>query len=176
MATVIVELTEAEKQALTDQLIRIVAQVPQIVGTEINWTQLIADSIIEVFQTKGVHGDAAIWPSEIDELIEKFLTPESKGKSYTAARKIIFELAHFLDKRDAAPEATAQIPSDETHEFAVVARVEFERGRFTVGETFTEVEAVQWVADFTRITGNSDAYMILARPKTEPWKVIDYSN
>lgn len=185
MATTSVALTETEKKDLTDQLIRILAQFP-LVGTTINWTQLAADSIIEAFQAKGIDADTGLWPKDIDRLIEVFLTPETKGKSYTVARRIYFELAYFPDKRDAAQAVTVEAedaaPSDATHEFAVSTRSDLDRGVFPLENTkLTEAEAVRSAADFNAEAAqcaadfnlvNSENWVVIARPKPEPWKIV----
>lgn len=93
-------LSPTERETLADQLIRVIGtQLSALVGTEPNWIQLAVCSIIDRFEAEGIFGYIDIWPDEISALIDGFLAPESKGKAYTVARMIVFELGYFQNQR-----------------------------------------------------------------------------
>lgn len=175
-------LGPAEREALADQLIRVIGtQLRALVGTELNWIQLAADAIIDRFEAEGIFGTIDIWPDEISALIDGFLTPESKGRSYTVARRIIFELGHFKDQRDSAQAesdalaAGSQIPTDETHEFALGFKELYEHlgEPSSASEILTEAEALAKMAKYKEDNG-VQRLILLARPKPQPWAVLDY--
>lgn len=179
-------LGPAEREALADQLIRVIGtQVPSLAGTAANWIQLAADSIIDRFEAEGIFGAIDIWPNEISALIDGFLTPESKGGAYTVARRIVFELGHFKDQRGSAqaesdgPTADPQIPTDETHDFGIIARELIENGseidmlQFGPSVVLTEEQALRALAGLKDLDGDVE-FVLIARPKPPRWTVLDY--
>lgn len=177
-------LSPAEREALADQLIRVIGtQVPSLVGIAANWIQLAADSIIDRFEAEGIFGAIDIWPDEISGLIDGLLTPENRGKAYTVARRIVFELDHFRGQRvpgqaeGNAPAAVSaedpQIPMDETHDFGIMAKELLDSADSSLEGPALKLTEKQARAALARLAGNSDLdFTVVARPKPQAWTAI----
>ncbi len=185
MATISFELSDLDRNHLTDSLIRVIAQVPQIVGTEINWTERSALSIIDLFQSKGVDGLSGMGVMQISKFIEELTTPVSRGYAHTAAELVFAELAKFTERMEQkaseptapAAEAEAVIPSDETHEFALAWKEMAQVSGRPVSHIgpLTEIEALKMMAEYREANG-VQRLLLLARPKQQPWTVLDYGD
>lgn len=163
----------ADRDALADQLIRLIARAPSLVGAEINWIELSADSVLEAFES--IDDSRELSFSEVSEIIRSKLAPTSTGNVFDLVSQILGTLDQFAATK--ADESTAQnppIPTDETHEFAVVPRGPFERGEYPIEQTYTEKEVLTTMGNLSKSAIAAGRYVIVARPKTQPWTVVPF--
>lgn len=175
MAKITFELNTADREELADRLIRLIAKTPRIVGTEVNWIQLSVDSILDAFQEAGVDSISGIGSSKISKIIEDLTTPVSRGYAFGIAELILVELAQFTARKEQVAPEVAVIPTDETHDFGVLAKILAGSSNPQPFPVPTEEEALRALANYKKVVGRQDL-VIVARPKVQPWTVLSYED
>lgn len=170
------DFTAADRSALIDEVTKLIARAPRLVGTEVNWIERAAQTILRAFEEQTMLGLDRLRQVEIEEHIRKFATSPSVFAAGEAAANVFAKLQDFFEERNQPSwMKDPSIPTDETHEFSLGFKEIYERlGQVSpASEIFTEAEALAEMARYKEANG-VQRLILLARPKPPRWKVLDY--
>lgn len=175
------DFTAADRSKLVDELTKLIAQVPQLIGTEVNWIEQSIQSILRAFEEQTMEGDDSLTRPEIDERIRVFVTDESNLFAPTkAAEKVFSKLKEYFEERSCSASAQdTPIPTDETHDFGIIAKELIDNGsgidmlQFGPSVILTEQQALRALAGLKDLDGDVE-FVLIARPKPPRWTVLYY--
>lgn len=178
MANLPFDFTEADRSDLVDELTKLIAQVPRLVGMEVNWIDKAVQAILRSFEDQGMGvGDPnQLLIGDIRDKIHLFAASGDPSATSKAASSVHAKLQFFFKERNQPSWVKdPSIPTDETHEFSLGFSELYEHsGRASqASEVLTEAEALAEMAKYKEANG-VQRLILLARPKPQPWTVLDY--
>lgn len=176
MANLPFDFTAADRSDLVDEVTKLIAQVPRLVGSEANWIEQATESILRGFEEQSLTGIDGLTLEEIEEKIRIFATSVDPFATSKAAESVYAKLKDYFAERGQPSWAKdPSIPTDETHEFALGFSELYEHsGRASrASEVLTEAEALAGMAKYKEANG-VQRLILLARPKPQPWTVLDH--
>ena len=176
------DFTEADRTALVDEVTKLIARVPRLVGTEVNWIEQAAQAVLKAFEEQTMLGLDRLRQVEIEEHILKFATSPSIFGAAQAAESVFSKLQDFFEERNQPSwMKDPSIPTDETHDFGIVAKELIENGseidmlQFGPSVVLTEAQALKALAGLKDLDSDLE-FVLIARPKPPRWKVLDYKD
>lgn len=175
------DFTAADRGALIDEVTKLIARVPRLIGSEINWIEQATESILRGFEGRGMSGAGQLRQKEIEEKIRIFLTDESNlFGPMKAAESIYSKLKDYFEERNQPSWLKdPSIPTDETHDFGIIAKELIDNGSgidmLQIGPSvvLTEAQALKALAGLKDLDGGVE-FALIARPKPPRWTVLDY--
>lgn len=177
------DFTPADRNELLDEVTKLIAQTPQLVGAQINWIEQATESILQGFEEQGLTGIDGLTLREIEDKIQLFVTGESNlFAPRKAAEKVLAKLKDYSTERDQPSGAKdPSVPTDETHEFGIMAKELIDNGsgidmlQAGPSAVLTEAQALKALAGLKDLVSDVE-FVLIARPKPPRWTVLDHQS